>query len=124
MSTPTAVKPARCYISRVFPYRIYSPDVAAPYLWSATLVYVEEDSGHPTGYEHPRYPRDDSDPVISQTVRQLLQLEIRGIAANSRAYLKRTGKPFELPHPDWWAPGIEDPPPLFVIDGRDELLAA
>ncbi|MFU0507369.1 hypothetical protein [Pseudaminobacter sp. NGMCC 1.201702] len=121
-----ANKPSGRYIGRVTAYEIFSLNIPTTSLWSATVIFVD-DCGieHQTGYEHPRYPRDVSDPLVSSAVRDLVQDEIDEIAADFADYLTDTGNRFELTHSDWWAPGIKDQLPFFAFeDEPDECLAA
>lgn len=102
-----ANKPSGRYIGRIIACKICSPNTSTTNFWSATVIFVD-DGGieHQTGYEHPRYLRHDSDPLVSRAVRDLVQGEINDIAFDFADYLKTTGNRFELTHPDWWAPGI------------------
>jgi hypothetical protein len=94
---------------------------------SATVVYVDE-SGveHATGYDHPRVrsPRSE-DWEIRKLIFQNFAEEIGQIARDFQGYLKETGSRFELAHPSWWAPGVDEQPPYWSDeDASDDLLAA
>lgn len=94
---------------------------------SATVIYVAE-SGveHATGYEHPRVrsPRSD-DWDFRKWVYRAFADEIGQIARDFQDFLTENGVRFELAHPDWWAPGVDEQPPFWADeDVSDDLLAA
>jgi hypothetical protein len=94
---------------------------------SAAVIYVDE-SGveHHTGYEHPRERLSRSeDWDIRKGVYDCVAEAIAEIADDFQAYLKETGNRFEVAHPDWWAPGVDEQPPFWADeDASDSLLAA
>lgn len=132
MSAPHPTnKPSGCYIGRVSPFMVFSPEFPTTGYWSATVIFVDADGiEHRTDYEHPRSRRYPGDWHLDNSMRSLMSFDIDAIAADFDRYLKRTGNRFELAHPDWAAPGVREQPPFFAdeFDGDDDnpgdLLAA
>jgi hypothetical protein len=126
MSKPSTSKTTGRYSGRVFTSTIKTANGTVDVL-SAIVVYVDE-SGieHHTGYEHPRERLSRSeDWDIRRGVYDCVVSDIRQIARDFQDYLKVNGVRFELAHPSWWAPYVEEQPPYWAgEDASDDLLAA
>jgi hypothetical protein len=114
------------YVGRVFKSTSKSSRGTVD-VFSATVIYVDE-SGveHATGYDHPRVRLSRSeDWDFRKWVYRAFADEIGRIARDFQDYLTENGVRFELAHPDWWAPGIDEQPPYWAgEDASDDLLAA
>lgn len=114
------------YVGRVFFSTIKTANGTVD-IFSATVIFIDE-SGveHATGYDHPRVrsPRSE-DWDFRKTVYRAFASEVGDIARDFQDYLKVNGIRFEVAHPSWWAPGIDEQPPFWAgEDASDDLLAA
>ena len=126
MSKPSTSKTTGRYLGRVFKSTSKTSRGLVDIL-SATVVYVDE-SGveHHTGYEHPRVRSSRSeDWDFRKWVYRAFAEEIGQVARDFQNYLRVNGVRFELAHPSWWAPYVEEQPPYWADeDASGDLLAA
>jgi hypothetical protein len=114
------------YVGRIFKSTSKSASGLVDII-SAAVIYVDE-SGieHHTGYEHPRERLSRSeDWDIRKGIYDCVAADVSQIAHDFQDFLTKNGIRFELAHPSWWAPGIDEQPPYWADeDDQDDLLAA
>lgn len=95
-------------------------------IFSATVVYIGEvGTEHASGYDHPCVGSLRSMPwFVRKAVCWDYGFEISLIARDFQRDLDKMGHRFELAHPSWGAPGIEEQPPYRADDDLGDLLAA